>query len=70
MTSLQTRRRWLDAYDGLGDRYDLDKLTELLLGAITEAAEHVATSPRPGPTARSYATQLERLIGAITEPRG
>ena len=63
-------RASLDAYDGLGDRYDLDKLTELLLGAITEAAEHVATSPRPGPTARSYATQLERLIGAITEPSG
>jgi AcrR family transcriptional regulator len=58
-------RASLDAYDGLGDRYDLDQLTELLLGAITEAAEHVATSPHPKPTARSYAAQLDRLIAAI-----
>jgi AcrR family transcriptional regulator len=61
-------RASLSAYDGLDARYDLDQLTELLLGAITEAAEHVATSPRPAPTARTYATQLERMITAIVEP--
>jgi AcrR family transcriptional regulator len=60
-------RTTLSTYEGLGERYDLDKLTEILLGAITEAAEHVATAPRPGPTARSYAIQLERLITAIVE---
>ena len=58
----------LATYEGLGERYDLDQLAELLLGAITEAAEHVATSPHPTKTARSYATQLERMIGAITDP--
>jgi AcrR family transcriptional regulator len=58
-------RASLDAYVGLDARYDLDQLTELLLGAITEAAEHVATSTRPQPTARAYAAQLERLIEAI-----
>jgi AcrR family transcriptional regulator len=58
-------RASLAAYEGLGERYDLDQLTELLLGAITEAAEHVATSPRPGPAARGYAAQLERMIAAI-----
>ena len=59
-------RASLATYEGLGDRYDLDQLTELLLGAITEAAEHVATSAHPTKTARSYAAQLERMIGAIT----
>jgi AcrR family transcriptional regulator len=61
-------RASLDGYPQLGDRYDLDQLTELLLGAITEAAEHVATSSRPGVTARSYASQLERMITAIVAP--
>lgn len=36
-------RASLSTYEGLGAHYDLDKLTELLLGAITEAAEQVAT---------------------------
>jgi AcrR family transcriptional regulator len=58
-------RSSLATYDGLDQRYDLDQLTELLLGAITEAAEHVATASRPGPVARTYATQLERMIAAI-----
>jgi AcrR family transcriptional regulator len=58
-------RASLSTYEALDAHYDLDQLTELLLGAITEAAEHVATSPRPAPTARAYATQLERMIRAI-----
>jgi AcrR family transcriptional regulator len=60
-------RASLSTYEGLGARYDLDQLTELLLGAITEAAEHVATSPRPRPAARSYAAQLQRMIAAIVD---
>lgn len=55
----------LTSYGGLGSRYDLDQLTELLLGAITEAALHIATSKQPSRAARSYATQLERMITAI-----
>jgi AcrR family transcriptional regulator len=61
-------RASLSTYDGLDARYDLDQLTELLLGAITEAAEHVATSPRPAPTARTYATHLGRMSTDIVEP--
>jgi AcrR family transcriptional regulator len=63
-------RASLDVYEGLGARYDLDQLAELLLGAITEAAEHVATSARPSPTARAYASQLERMIAAVTGSSG
>jgi hypothetical protein len=41
-----------------------------LLGAITEAALHVATSARPRAVARGYATQLERIIAAVTSSNG
>ena len=58
-------RASLATYEGLDQHYNLDQLTELLLGAISEAAEQVATSPRPGPTARSYSAQLQRMIEAV-----
>jgi AcrR family transcriptional regulator len=58
-------RASLATYEGLDERHDLEVLTELLLGAITEAAEHVATSPRPRPAAKRYASELEHMIDAV-----
>jgi len=61
-------RRSLDIDARLGDRYDLDVLTELLLGAVTEAAQHVAAAPTPTTTARRYAAQLRTMIRSILGP--
>ena len=58
-------RRSLDAYPSLGDRYDPDLLTEVLLGAVTEAAQHVATSPHRTTAARRYSTQLRMVIDSL-----
>jgi AcrR family transcriptional regulator len=58
-------RRALDRYEHLDERYDLDLLTELLLGAVTEAAHHVATSSDPVRTARRYGAQLRTLVDGI-----
>ena len=58
-------RRSLDIDARLGDRYDLDVLTELLLGAVTEAAQHVASVPAPARTARRYGAQLRTMITCI-----
>lgn len=58
-------RTSLADHDGLGKRYDLDQLADLLLGAITEAAIQVAHSSNPKETAHHYAAQLDRVIAAI-----
>jgi AcrR family transcriptional regulator len=58
-------RRALDASPALADRYDLDLLTELLLGAITEAAQHVVAARNPTVAARRYAAQLRTLVAGL-----
>ena len=58
-------RAALSAQAGVADRYDVDRLAELLLGAITEAALHVATAPAPTSVARRYGAQLDLMIDAI-----
>ncbi len=55
-------RRSLDAHEALAQRYDLDLLTELLLGAVTEAAQQVVTADDPRRTARRYERQLRALV--------
>ena len=62
-------RRSLDVDARLGDRYDLNLLTELLLGAVTEAAQHVASAPAPTTAARLYGAQLRTMITSVVEPR-
>jgi AcrR family transcriptional regulator len=53
----------------LAERYDLDLLTELLLGAITEAAYNTSTDPHPRRAANRYATQLRHLVdGLVATP--
>ena len=61
-------RRSLDVDARLGDRYDLDLLTELLLGAVTEAAQHVASARAPARAARRYGAQLRTMIVCVVEP--
>lgn len=58
-------RASLSTHDGLSDHYDLDQLTDLLLGAITEAAIHVASSSNPPLAAASYTAQLQHLLKAV-----
>jgi AcrR family transcriptional regulator len=52
----------------LAERHDLDLLTELLLGAITEAAYNTSTDPHPRRAANRYATQLRRLVDGLVAP--
>ena len=61
-------RRSLDGYARLDDLYDLDLLTELLLGAVTEAAQQVASGPAPARAARRYSAQLRTMIDTIVGP--
>jgi hypothetical protein len=49
------------------DRYDLDLLTELLLGAVTEAAQHVASTPAPTRAAHLYGARLRTLITSVVD---
>jgi AcrR family transcriptional regulator len=55
-------RRSLDAEEALGQRYDLDLLTDLLLGAVTEAAQQIVAADDPLSTARRYERQLRALV--------
>jgi AcrR family transcriptional regulator len=59
-------RSSLDRYERLAGHYDLDLLTELLLGAVTEAAHHVAHADDASKTARRYGTQFKLLVDGIT----
>lgn len=58
----------LDAYPSLDEHYDLDLLTDLLLGAVTEAAQQVATADKPVTAARRYGTQLRTMINGVVGP--
>lgn len=60
-------RHSLHGHGQLADGYDLELLTELLLGAVTEAAHHVAASVTPAKTARRYTAQLRTLIAGIVD---
>lgn len=59
-------RASLEPFGPRSDLGDLDALTDLLLGAVTEAAVHVAQAPRSeaAPTARRYGAQLDRVLVA------
>ena len=66
-------RRSLDAHQALAQRYDLDLLTELLLGAVTEAAQQIATAADPpthGPPLRTAATSARPRPHQLTDVSG
>ncbi len=58
----------LGTQPGLDDRFDLDALTELILGAVTEAAQQIATAAQPKAVARTYMTQVGRLLETVLDP--
>ena len=61
-------RASLDAYGSLATRHDLDLLTEVLLGAVTEAAQQVvASSDRPA-SARGFAAELRVILESLLRP--
>lgn len=55
-------RRSLDVHEVLAERHDLDLLTELLLGAVTEAAQQIVIADDPRDTARRYERELVALV--------
>ena len=55
-------RSSVEAQEALVQRYDLDVLTDLLLGAVTEAAQQIVASDDPPATALRYERQLRALV--------